>query len=29
MAGKNATVLFKFPQVFDVTGMTVDYADNK
>nr|CAB3263510.1 low-density lipoprotein receptor-related protein 6-like [Phallusia mammillata] len=29
LAGKNATTLFAYPEVHDVTGMTVDYADEK
>jgi len=29
MSGNNLKVLFKFPEVFDVTGMTVDYTDDK
>jgi len=29
MAGKNARILFQYPNVFDATGMTVDYAEDK
>ena len=29
LAGKNLTVLLEFPDVFDVTGMTVDYTDDR
>ena len=29
MSGNNVKVLFKFPEVFDVTGMTIDYTDDK
>ncbi|XP_076814506.1 low-density lipoprotein receptor-related protein 2-like isoform X1 [Clavelina lepadiformis] len=29
MAGKNETVLFQFPDVFDVTGLTIDYTDER
>jgi len=29
LAGHNATTLFQFPKVFDVTGLTIDYTDNR
>lgn len=29
MAGGNRTDLFTFPEVFDVTGLTIDYTDEK
>jgi len=29
LAGRNATVLLHYPQVFDVTGLTIDYTDDR
>ena len=29
LAGNHLQDLFKFPEVFDVTGMTIDYTDEK
>lgn len=29
LAGKNERILFKYPDVFDVTGITIDYASDK